>query len=72
MPTKDEFTSLLAATNQTWTNDYNGDNTGIDGVIFTDKTDSSKTLFFPACGVGEGDSPGMLFYWTKSLGQKLL
>ena len=45
MPTTDEFQALGAAVNSAWTqvND-------VYGILCTDKTDSSKTLFFPAVG----------------------
>ena len=66
MPTADEFRALRAAVNAAWTQVNN-----VYGMLFTDKTDKSKTLFFPAAGscyngivgaVGdEGD------YWSSSL-----
>lgn len=48
MPTTDEYAALGAAINTVWTTDYQG--SGVAGLVCTDKTDSSKTLFFPACG----------------------
>lgn len=69
MPTKDEFKTLTNSVNTTWTTDYQG--SGIAGSVCTDKTDSSKILFFPACGsclngsvtgIGQG-----VFCWTSSL-----
>ncbi len=48
MPTKDEFVALGSATTSAWTNNYQS--SGVAGLVLTDKTDSSKTLFFPACG----------------------
>ena len=48
MPTEEDFTTLLDAVNIEWTNDYQ--NSGISGIICTDKTDSSKVLFFPVGG----------------------
>ena len=45
MPTTDEFQALGAAVNTAWTQVNN-----VDGILCTDKTDSSKTLFFPATG----------------------
>ena len=48
MPTTEEFAALGAATTSAWTTDYQG--TGVDGLVCTDKTDSSKVLFFPAAG----------------------
>jgi hypothetical protein len=49
MPTTEEFAALGNAVNTAWTADYQG--SGVAGLICTDKTDSSKVLFFPACGV---------------------
>ena len=45
MPTTDEFQALGAAVNTTRTKVNN-----VDGILCTDKTDSSKTLFFPTGG----------------------
>jgi len=49
MPTTAEFQALGNAVNIVWTADYQG--SGVAGRVCTDKTDSSKVLFFPACGV---------------------
>ena len=67
MPTTAEFQALGAAVNTAWTQV----NT-VYGILCTDKTDSSKTLFFPAAGycvdglsakkVGDSGS-----YWSSSL-----
>ena len=66
MPTIDDFQALGAAVNTTWTQVNN-----VYGILCTDKTDSSKTLFFPAAGYcdygsveGVGSSGG---YWSSSL-----
>ena len=48
MPTTEELQALGNAVNAVWTTNYNG--SGINGILCTDKTDSSKTLFFPAAG----------------------
>ena len=48
MPTKAEFAALSAAVNTVWTDSYQG--SGVAGIVCTDKTDSSKVLFFPAAG----------------------
>lgn len=68
MPTVEEFQALSNAVNRDWTNYQGGD---ISGMILTDKTDESKTLFFPACGIAlEGilDTDGFQGgYWSKSL-----
>jgi hypothetical protein len=45
MPTTAEFQALGAAVNTAWTQVNN-----VYGILCTDKTDSSKTLFFPAAG----------------------
>lgn len=45
MPTADEFNMLYNATTVSYESDYQ--NSGIAGFLFTDKIDSSKTLFFP-------------------------
>ena len=69
MPTTAEYAELGAAVNTAWTDDYQG--SGVAGIICTDKTDSSKALFFPACGycsngsVGNVGSDGR--YWSSSL-----
>ena len=48
MPTREEFVALGAAGNSVWVKDYQG--SGVLGLVWTDKTDSSKVLFFPATG----------------------
>lgn len=48
MPTAEEYAILRDAVNTTWTSNYQG--SGVCGRILTDKTDNSKTLFFPAVG----------------------
>ena len=69
MPTNEEFQALVNAVNTAWTSSYNS--SGVAGLVCTDKTDSSKVLFFPAAGrcyngsvwyVGSGGS-----YWSSSL-----
>lgn len=47
-PTKEDFDALSAAVTTEWVTDYQG--SGVNGRLMTDKTDSSKKLFFPACG----------------------
>ena len=66
MPTTDEFKALGAAVNTAWTQVNN-----VYGILCTHKTDSSKTLFFPAAGLCNdgsvryvGDSGS---YWSSSL-----
>lgn len=69
MPTTAEFQALGAAVNTAWTTDYQS--SGKRGLICTDKTDSSKVLFFPAagyCNDGSVDNVGSIgFYWSSSL-----
>ena len=66
MPTTDEFKALGAAVNTAWTQVNN-----VYGILCTHKTDSSKTLFFPAAGYcynGSVISVGDYGYcWSSSL-----
>lgn len=68
-PTVSEFQALSEAVNTAWTADYQG--SGVAGLVLTDKTDSSKVLFFPACGFvdyGEVyDAGSRGDYWQSSL-----
>lgn len=48
MPSKEQFNELIANTNSTWENNYNG--SGINGSLFISKSDESKKLFIPASG----------------------
>ena len=67
MPTKDEYAALGNAVTTAWTQVDS-----VYGMLCTDKTDSSKTLFFPAAGscyygsVKDVDSGG--YYWSSSVG----
>jgi uncharacterized protein (TIGR02145 family) len=69
MPTNTEFQALGDAVNSAWTSDYQG--SGVAGLVCTDKTDSTKVLFFPAAGdcynsnVQDVGSSGN--YWSHSL-----
>ena len=69
MPTTAEYAALRAATTSAWTSSYQG--SGVSGLVLTDKTDSSKVLFFPAAGncyngsVYNVGSYG--FYWSSSV-----
>ena len=65
MPTTDEFQALGAAVNTTWTQVNN-----VYGILCTDKTDESKTLFFPAngnCSGGVQYAGSHCVYWSSSL-----
>lgn len=69
MPTKTEFVALGNAVNTVWTSNYNS--SGVAGLVCTDKTDSSKVLFFPAVGIcydGNVNNVGSLGeYWSSSI-----
>ena len=69
MPTTEEMQAFGAAVNAVWTNDYN--NTGVAGLVCTDKTDNTKVVFFPAAGgCGRGIVRGVGSYgicWSSSL-----
>ena len=69
MPTKDEYVALGNAVNTAWTSDYQG--SGVRGLVCTDKNDSSKVLFFPACGYCSNGSVHDIGrfgdYWSSSL-----
>ena len=58
IPTTDEFQALGAAVNTAWTQVNN-----VYGMLCTDKTDESKTLFFPATGHCINGSDGGVGYW---------
>jgi hypothetical protein len=68
-PTKDEYVALGNAVNTAWTTDYQ--DSGVAGLVCTDKTDSSKVLFFPAAGYCYNGSVGGVGnyggYWSSSL-----
>jgi hypothetical protein len=69
MPTEADFNKLSAATTNAWVTNYGG--SGVNGRLFTDKTDSSKTMFFPAagsCNDGSVYNVGSYGrYWSSSL-----
>ena len=69
MPTTAEFQALGNAVNSAWTADYQG--SGVAGLICTDKTDSSKVLFFPAAGICSNGSVYYVgssgYYWSSSV-----
>lgn len=66
MPTTAEFQALGTAVNTAWTQVNN-----VYGILCTDKTDSSKTLFFPAAGNCSNGSVRLVGnlgnYWSSSL-----
>lgn len=69
MPTTEEFQALVNAVNTAWTDDYQS--SGVAGLVCTDKTDSSKVLFFPAVGDCYNGSVRLVgnegYYWSSSL-----
>ena len=69
MPSKEQFNELIANTNFTWEENYNG--SGINGSLFISKSDESKKLFIPASGIlddGYGTNAGNRFeIWGNSI-----
>ena len=69
MPTYDDFNELLNNTTNAWVENYEG--SGINGRLFTSRTDDSKTLFIPASGFCSGSSclcRGIYAYlWSSSI-----
>ena len=69
MPTTAEFQALGSAVNTAWTADYEG--SCVAGLVLTSNADSSKKLFFPACGCacyGSMENVGNNGnYWSSSL-----
>ena len=70
MPTGEELYLLISNTDFTWETNFN--NSGISGGKYTDKSDSSKYVFFPAGGEairGILHEPGSIgAYWSSSRG----
>ena len=55
MPTKEQIIELKSNTISDWVTNYNG--SGVNGILFTSKSDTSKKLFLPASGfLGNGCS----------------
>ena len=48
MPTETDFNELLSGTTNEWIANYN--ETGVSGMKFTSRTDTSKYIFIPAAG----------------------
>ena len=69
MPTTNDFIRLIDSTIHMWTNNYL--RSGVAGTVFTDRTDATKELFFPAVGFctnGYIHSVGSYgYYWSDSL-----
>ena len=52
MPTSEDFTELEYYCRKTWVTNYN--DTGVEGMLYTRYSDSSKKLFFPVTGELDG------------------
>lgn len=69
MPTKNQVYELLDNTTNEWVTNYNG--SGVNGSLFTSKTDTTKTLFIPCAGVcGDGSVEVVNIsghVWSRSL-----
>ena len=69
LPTEAEFQSLLSSTTHEWVENYKG--SGVNGKLFTDKTDSLKKLFFPPVGFCGYNTVQYVndygLYWSSSL-----
>ena len=69
MPTEAEFDELLSGTTNEWIEDFNG--TGVNGMRFTSKTDTSKYIFIPAAGYCNSGSVVNVghngYVWSSSL-----
>ena len=70
MPSQSDFNELLNGTTNEWVEDFNG--TGVNGMKFTSKTDTSKYIFIPAAGYCHNGSVYNVDYygyvWSSSLG----
>lgn len=67
MPTMTQWYELLENTTYEWVEDFNG--TGVSGCKFTDISDSTKYMFFPATrGYYNGEilSEGFGYYWSST------
>lgn len=69
IPTTEEYVALGNAVTTAWTANYQG--SGVAGLVCTAKADSSKILFFPACGTCGDGSVGSVgsqgWYWSSSV-----
>ncbi len=71
VPSLSDYENLLKSTNSAWTDSYL--DSGVAGIILTDKTDSSKKLFFPAGGDACGSIGGVNLlgsYMVNSLSEE--
>ena len=69
MPSVEQIEELLDNTDNTWVSNFEG--TGVSGMKFTNKKDSSKFIFLPATGYfynDELDDAGSYgIYWSRTL-----
>ena len=69
MPTREQCQELFRETDHSWVTNYNG--TGINGMKFVNKTDSSKYIFIPASGNAWNGSFGIVgisgSLWSSSV-----
>ena len=69
MPTKEQIIELKSNTISDWVTNYNG--SGVNGILFTSKSDTSKKLFLPASGCLSNfvsESAGKVcYYWSSSI-----
>ena len=69
MPTKEQIIELESNTISDWVTNYNG--SGVNGILFTSKSDTSKKLFFPASGCVSSSYSEMVgkvcYYWSSSI-----
>ena len=69
MPTKEQIIELKSNTISDWVTNYNG--SGVNGILFTSKSDTSKKLFFPASGCVSSSYSEMVgkicYYWSSSI-----
>ena len=62
MPTETEYQGLISSSNYSYVSDYQG--SGVNGYLFTDKTDNTKSIFIPLEDTAGGY---MAFMWSSSL-----
>ena len=69
MPTDEQIRELKFNTISDWVTNYNG--SGVNGILFTSKSDTSKKLFLPASGCLSNfvsESAGKVcYYWSSSI-----
>ena len=74
IPTREQFAALGTATTSAYTNNYMG--SGVKGIVLTDKTDSSKKLFFPAAGFAREGTMNQVnnygYYRGRTLSSRIL